>query len=209
MSVITLEKSESEVSRLEKQIESSTPVLLQSREIVATEKKKIDQTKEAYAKQERLVNDKKKICQSKTSEINLDTTNIDNEMGKIDPFIKECTVRIRKVDDKQLAELFNNSNPSPKMFDLMEIFLETWKVKVQKIIYEFDDISEKGIKRKVKSVFKTCKNIMRQYKLKDELCDFPKRDLKLNPEIMGVVIPKFKELNKEEIIKTNPALIIF
>jgi len=50
---------------------------------------------------------------------------------------------------------------------------------------------------------------MRQYKLKDELCEFPKRDLKLNPEIMNAVIPKFKELNKEDLAKTNPALIIF
>jgi len=67
-------------------------------------------------------------------EVTIATTNIDNELGRMEPFTKECVVRIRRVDDKQLAELFNNSNPSPKMFDLMEVFLEVWRVKVQKII---------------------------------------------------------------------------
>jgi len=52
MSVQTLEKSEREVSQLEKQIETANPILLQSRELVGVEKKKIDETKDAFSKQE-------------------------------------------------------------------------------------------------------------------------------------------------------------
>jgi len=92
------------------------------------------------------------------------------------------------------------------MFDLLELFLEVWKIKVQKIVWEFDEITEKGVIKKAKSVFKTCKTLSKQCKLKDEMIDFPRNELKYHPEVMQEIIPKFKELNKHELGKISVAL---
>jgi len=50
--------------------------------------------------------------------------------------LKECLARIKRIEEKSLVELFNNPNPSPKINELLDQFLEVWKIKVQKITYE-------------------------------------------------------------------------
>lgn len=92
------------------------------------------------------------------------------------------------------------------MFDLLEIFLEIWKINVGKILWEFDEITERGTIKKAKSVFKTCKTLSRQCKLKDEMIDFPRNELKFHPEVMQALIPKFKECDKVELGKISAAL---
>jgi len=68
---------------------------------------------------------------------------------------------------------------------------------------------EKGLKRKVKSVFKTCKTLHKNSRLKEEMLDFPKQELKFNAEIFQQVTPKFQELNKDDLSKLNVALTVF
>jgi len=92
------------------------------------------------------------------------------------------------------------------MFGLLEIFLEVWKIKVGPIKYEMDEEEVKGIKKKVKSVFKTCKRISKEESLKAAMLEFPKKDLKNNPDLMFAQQPLFKAIEKSEMTNLSKAL---
>lgn len=58
---------------------------------------------------------------------------IENEIGKIDPFFKDTYAKIKRIEDKALDDLFKNNNPSPKMIPILDLFLEVWKIKIIKV----------------------------------------------------------------------------
>jgi len=93
------------------------------------------------------------------------------------------------------------------MMPLLDIFLEVWKIKIGNIKFEMDEVEVKGIKKKVKSTFKTCKRISKDSKLKDEMLEFPKEELKNYSQIMFELEPKFKEIKKEEVCSLSQALV--
>jgi len=194
------------VNFLEKKIEEENPTLIKTREIVMNEKEQLEEAAEKAEEQGKLLYEKKTIADAKKDEVENEKNQIENEIKKAEPFLNEAYSKIKKVDEKQISELFNYPKPNVKMFDLLELFLEVWKIKVQKIVWEFDEITEKGVIKKAKSVFKTCKTLSKQCKLKDEMIDFPRNELKYHPDVMQEIIPKFKELNKEELGKISVAL---
>ena len=128
-----LEKVEQEVTQLESKNAELTPQLELNKSQVNSEKEKIDQALEELQIKENKVNDKKSAVDKQKNEIESDKQNIEMELQKVEPIVKDTQAKIRKIEDRVFTELFNQNTANQKMVDLMEQFLEIYKIKNPRI----------------------------------------------------------------------------
>lgn len=128
-----LEKVEQEVTQLESKNAELTPQLELNKSQVNSEKEKIDQALEELQIKENKVNDKKSAVDKQKNEIERDKQNIEMELQKVEPIVKDTQAKIRKIEDRVFTELFNQNTANQKMVDLMEQFLEIYKIKNPRI----------------------------------------------------------------------------
>jgi len=121
--------------------------------------------------------------------------------------VKDTLAKVRKIEDRVFADLFNQNTANQKMVDLMEQFLEVYKIKNPRITYEVETKVERGVKVNVRSIHRTVKNLSKQVKFKDEMLEFNFADLKYQPDVFEQVTPKFKEMLKDDIARISPALL--
>mmetsp|Transcript_48571 Transcript_48571/g.41066 ORF Transcript_48571/g.41066 Transcript_48571/m.41066 type:complete len:223 (-) Transcript_48571:436-1104(-) len=205
--VKNLEKVEYEVVQLEQKNSELTPQLEQNKSQVNTEKDKIDQALEELQVKENKVNEKRASVDKQKNDIENDKQNIELELQKVEPIVKDTLAKVRKIEDRVFADLFNQNTANQKMVDLMEQFLEVYKIKNPRITYEVETKVERGVKVNVRSIHRTVKNLSKQVKFKDEMLEFNFADLKYQPDVFEQVTPKFKEMLKDDIARISPALL--
>lgn len=193
------------MSVLEKKIIEETPELEKNQKMVTEDKKNIAAAAEEAEASGKIVFSKKEIAEAEEKEVSAEAALIDEFIKKAEPELKKAEKKIKDVDEKSISELFSYNTPSPKMFDLLDVFLELWSVK-QKIVYVKEEVEVRGIKKKQKSSFKTCKALAKEIKIKDEMLVFPKDELKNNKDLMFALLPKFKAIKEEECVALSVAL---
>lgn len=119
--------------QLEQKNAELTPQLEQNRSQVNSEKDKIDQATEELQIKENKVNEKKQSVDRQTNDIESDKQNIELELQKVEPIVKDTLAKIRKIEDRVFADVFNQNTANQKMVDLMEQFLEIYKIKNPRI----------------------------------------------------------------------------
>jgi predicted nucleic acid-binding Zn-ribbon protein len=109
------------------------PELDKIKSSLAVERDKVEQALEELQTKQNKVNEKKAIIDKHVSEIETDNQQIENKLLKVDPIVKDAVAKVKKIDDKVYNELFNQNTPSQKMIDVLEIFLEIYKIKNPRI----------------------------------------------------------------------------
>lgn len=109
------------------------PELDKIKSSLAVERDKVEQALEELQTKQNKVNEKKAIIDKHKSEIETDNQHIENKLLKVDPIVKDAVAKVKKIDDKVYNELFNQNTPSQKMIDVLEIFLEIYKIKNPRI----------------------------------------------------------------------------
>jgi predicted nucleic acid-binding Zn-ribbon protein len=109
------------------------PELDKIKSSLAVERDKVEQALEELQTKQNKVNEKKAIIDKHKSEIETDNQQIENKLLKVDPIVKDAVAKVKKIDDKVYNELFNQNTPSQKMIDVLEIFLEIYKIKNPRI----------------------------------------------------------------------------
>lgn len=109
------------------------PELDKIKSSLAVERDKVEQALEELQTKQNKVNEKKAIIDKHKSEIETDNQHIENKFLKVDPIFKDTVAKVNQIDDKVYNELFNQNTPSRKMIDVLEIFLEIYKIKNPRI----------------------------------------------------------------------------
>jgi len=105
--VENLKKAEEEVTVLEQMIIKETPLLEETSKQVSAEKVKIQAAAEEAEASGAIVFEKKTIADANKLEVEGEKNQIEGELAKAKPFLDEAESKIKKVDEKDISELFS------------------------------------------------------------------------------------------------------
>lgn len=175
-------------------------------EKIAVDKENADVKGKEVGQEKAIADSEKTKVEKKAAEINFEVKDAEKKLAA-------AFEAIKKIEAKDIKELFGYKSPSPKMMPLLGIFLEVWNTKEEsetgkKLAYEMEEIEENGKKKKQKSFYKTSQRVNSSVKsLVQEMLDFPKGNLKNFPDVMFRLETEFKEIDREAMKGISSALL--